>query len=160
MKTLALAVVLGLAIGVHAEPDATATLQSGSAAEIGQTSTRTVESRIPALMEQSRQQIQELLAGAGRTSGDDLQRRIEAIKKDTEMRRLELLAEECRLSGRIEEADRADAERARLEAGDVTRTHAEVLSLEQKRAIGGTDQPLARPYQPNASSSATEGGVR
>ncbi len=160
LKSIGLAALIGISSLAFAEQDAPAP-QAGSANQV-ELSSRQVASRIPALMAEARQQIQELEVQHSRSGEEAIQLEIMRIKEETELRRLEILAEECRLAGRIEEADRAEAERERLMApAEERRSTQPLVTLEEKLAEEQRSSAAARKAPAKAVPSTTvEGGAK
>lgn len=136
-------------------------LQQGSAAEGEIVKGAPVVNTITAFEGDLKRRISALEAEI--TAGGDeetLQLRIIELKTQGELQRLELLVQECLASGRTEEAALAQGEldRRRTVQPAIEQPNRQVLTLEEKRAIGGTDQPMpARRITP-ATTSTTEGG--
>lgn len=120
-----------------------------------------VANTITALEGDIRRQISALeteIAAGG--DEETLQRRIMDLKTQGELQRLELLVQECLASGRTEEAALAQGEldRRRTVQPAIVDHNLQVLTLEEKQAIGGTDKVMPTGDTPPAATSTMEGG--
>lgn len=103
-------------------------------------------------------------AAADPARHEELQLRIQDLKASAEPERLLLLAATCRQAGRLEEAERAEAELARLRRVAPLRQSAQPLSPEEKvtleRALGAAAPAATREAPTVMTPSSEEGGVQ